>query len=488
MSKFGIICNVERERYFILTDRGDFMMKPGKPPAGKGLGDRVRLPGADRTWLRGLTAVAALALVLISSLQLFPLGSGDVNFRLTLDINPSIELSFNDDYHLTEWIAFNQAGEELLAELEKPDDVFVALAAIFSRCVELGLAQDQHDIFITTAEETPLDPELLEGAFAGHGAAVKVHVVKLPQAEYQSESGSPLRGYLKRKAGVEVKDSAPVADTALNYLSPELISTVQVMPWYSNPVVQAFVEKYLINGDLVEEMLVAGLDSDQVASLLELAKTEKLTPADLFAELKASGLTPGQFFQQHKTPGKVHGPDLVAPDWLPELLAQEFDCPAGQISSLLRKGTESEDLQASLILERLGAGKLQKLVSRLKIVSLETLVSETGVDREQFAGQMETVDNLIRTAVLWNEDDSVPKLAEELKVSKGEILYILGRGYTLAETREIVLSKTTGKYTFKQIIDGLESGGPGMEDKIPKNNPGKGNQGKPKDEKPDKGK
>lgn len=306
MSKVGIICKIEQNRYYILTERGDFLVRPGTPPAGRGLGDRVKLR-SQTIWLRRAAIAAALVLVVTASLHLGPWPK-QVNNCLALDINPSLEMIYTDDYQLLDWRAFNKEGKEVLEGLKRPEDLYSACQAVFLRCLELDLAQDEQDIFVTVATGVPLDTDLLLEALEGKGTRARLHVVRLEEIDYSSKSGSPLRNYLNRKTGKAISESAPVAEAARDNLGPELAAILEVMPWHNNPIVQTIVDRHLVNGPLngplVEEMLNLGLVEDQIAELLELAEGDELTPADIFKMLKDSGLPPGKFLKEYRGQGQ----------------------------------------------------------------------------------------------------------------------------------------------------------------------------------------
>lgn len=477
MSKTGVICKIEKKRYFILTDSGDFHMRSGLPPAGKGLGDRINYGSSSTDLVRKLAVVAAaLVLIAVSSLQLLPWQSGATQYRMSLDINPSLELVYDQNYRLLEWHAHNLRGENLINAVEMPEDLYSALAIIFSQCVDSEFVQDEQDIFVTAVAESPLDEDRLLGAFEGHGTAVWLHVVRLARAEYKYNTGSPLRDYLNRKAGTELDESEPVAEAALDYLSSELVSSLEVIPWHNNPVVQAFVEKYLVSGRQVAEMLDDGLTPDDIAGLLELAKADKLSPADIYKQLKSSGMTPGQFLiEQNQEPGYAKVPNLSDPHWLPEILALEFGHPSGQLSSYLRKGMESQDLQALLILESLGAGKIQKLIKAYEQNGLDSLLAE--VDGVEYDGEFQRLQELMGRA----EDadlEAAENFAREYKLCKADVIYIFARGYSSKDVRGILEARHPSQ-TVKQVLDELENPD---EDKKPGKpiNPGKpDNPGKP---------
>lgn len=477
MSKTGVICKVEKNRYFILTDSGDFLMRSGQPPAGKGLGDRINYGTSSINRAKRLAVVAAaLVLIAVSSLQFLPWQSKAVQYRMSLDINPSLELVYDQDYRLLEWHAHNLRGENLINAVEMPEDLYSALALIFSQCVDGEFVQDEQDIFVTAVAESPLDEDRLLGAFEGHGAAVRLHVVRLAMAEYKYETGSPLRGYLNRKAGTELEESEPVAEAALGYLSSELVSSVEIVPWHNNPVIQAFVEKYLVSGRQVAEMLDDGLTPDDIAGLLDLAKAGKLSPADIYKQFKSSGMTPGQFLkEQNQKPEHAKVPNLSDPEWVLEILAMEFGHSPGQISSYLRKGMESPDLQALLILESLGAGKVQKLIKAYEQNGLDALLAS--VDGGEYDRELHRLQVLMGRA----EDadfEAAENLAGEYKLSKADVIYILARGYSLKDAKGILESKHPGR-TIKQVLDEMENPDEGKKPGKP-NNPGKpDNPGKP---------
>lgn len=451
MGKSGVICRIEADRYYILSPKGQVLMRMGKPSAGRDLGSYVTLAPAGRKWKRVLAIAAALALLAVSTIYTLPRASAS-QYRLALDINPSLELVYTENYQLKEWTAFDQAGTELLSSLERPEDVYAAIEAIFARCVQLGLTEEEQNVFVTADSQAPIDSDRLLGAFEGQGVIVKLHVVRLGAKEYKADGKSPLRSYLKRKTGTEVGNAESVSAAALGNLQEELAETIDIAPWHDNPVVQAFLEKYLVSGSLVEEMLAEGLTSEEIDCLLAIADAEKLAPADLFKALRQSGQSPGQFLKKHKKPDEVEAPQLSKPDWLPDLLAEEFDHPAGQLSSYLRKGLAPDDLLALLVLEDLGGGKLQKLVRGLETASVEALVSAAGIDAVGFEERLNGCKSLQSRAGKYADMAEVAELAASEKVSEGEILYILGRGYGLEEAGEILVNKLPNQ-GWKEFLD-----------------------------------
>lgn len=470
MSKIGIICRIERDRYYILTQEGDFLLRSGAPPAGKSLGDKVLLASAKGMWLRGLAITAALVLAIVSAIHLTPGAPEPATYALALDINPSLEFDYNEDYGLLGWTAFNERGRDVLAGLEMPQDLYAALHSVFLRCLELELVRDEQDIFVTAAE-APLDNDRLLGAFEAQGAKVKLHVVRLAEAEYSSQAGSPLRSYLNRKEGIDLSDSTPVAETALLSLNQELTASLEVMPWHNNPIVQAFVEEYLVRGELVEDMLDSGLGEDEIASLLKAAQAEKLTPADIFKAFKNSGLSPGQFLKEHKAQNNAQGPKMSGPAWLADFLAQEFNHPAGQLSSTLNKGLEPTNLQAILILEEMGAGKLQPLIRNCKATDVQGMLAEFEVDAQEFEERFQRLQGLVDVAKHWSEAEAVASLSAEYKVPRGQVLYILAQGYDVDEADRILQQKPK---SLKEYLDGFGAN----QGEEPKGNQGNGNQGK----------
>ncbi|HOB35618.1 MAG TPA: hypothetical protein PKL39_07715 [Bacillota bacterium] len=473
----GIICDIQADCYCVLTDRGDFVLRRGRPPRGKGVGDRIVL-AASRRWLPLAAAAAVLILAAVPLLDFFR--PQPEQFSLTLDVNPSVELVYARDYTLLAWHGRNRAGQELLAGLERPGDVYSALGAVFARCVERELARDQQDIFVTAPEGAPLDQERLLGALDGRGVRVRVHMVRLPQSRGRRQSSS-LRAYLNAMYQAGLDDSEPVAEAALAHLHDELVSSVEVQPWHDNPLVQAIVEQFRISSRLAEEMLAEGLTPEEVAALLELAAAGQLSPGDIFQELRDSGLAPGQFLQDKGAAGGKP-PKLSGPEWLPHLLAAEFGHPAGQLSSILNRGVAPEDLQALLVMEAMGGGKLQTLVRRRGSASLETLVREAGLDRGEFEAQCRRIGELVSSAAARADEAFVADLAGRYKVARGEVLYILARGWTEEEAEAILVAKGKGKRYWKEFLDEFEAGNPenpGQGNNKPgKGNPGKGNPGK----------
>jgi hypothetical protein len=407
--------------------------------------------------LKWLSVAAGLVLMVVTSMHFLPYHQGDEDFRLTLDINPSIELSYDDQFYLTGWRSFNQAGTELLGSLEQPETVYEALALIFRRSVQLGLAAEDHDVFITTAWGTPLDEDRVLGAFEGRGTAVNLHLVHLDKDEYKGDSVSPLRAHLRHKAGIAPDDQeTPVAVLAATHLAPELVTIIHVAPWHNDPLVQLFIEQYGVNSKTVEQMLDEGLTAEQVAHLLELAQADKLTPADLFKELLGSGLPPGQFLQQHRQSDKVKAPGPIVLDWLPEVLAQEFGYSGGQLSSYLRSGITPADLQALLVLETLTGDKLQHLIKKLESSDLQTVIAQSGVDMEVFDELLNQLKLLIEDAGIWVDSEDAVALVKEQKVTRAEALSILVRGYNLEEAKEVI-GMAKGSFGLREVLETLES-------------------------------
>ncbi|MGI6363299.1 MAG: anti-sigma-I factor RsgI family protein [Bacillota bacterium] len=463
MSKSGVICRIESDRYYILSQQGEIIMRRGRPPAGKDLGSFVPLtPSPRRKWVAVIAAAAAVAVLATSTLISFPRAEAS-QYRLAIDINPSLELVYTEDYLLQEWKAFDPEGTELLASLEMPEDVYAAMAAIFAGCIERGLAEDEQAIFVTADSQAPIDNDRLMGAFEGHGIAVRIHVVRLSPKEYKADKQSPLRDYLQRKGG-----KTELASIPLEELEAELEETIDIAPWHDNPIVQALVEKYLVKGSLVEEMLAYDMTGEEIEQLLAAAEAEKCSPSDLFAALRQSGQSPGQFLKKHNKPPKSEEPRAAYPDWLPEFLAAEFDHPAGQLSSNLRKGIAADDLMSLLVLEDLGCGKLQKLIKSLKTDSVDAIADKGGIDANAFAQRRQWLRELVARGEQHAGKAEVAKLAAAKKVPKGAVLYILARGYSLEQAEEILKSKRPN-IGIKEYLDNL-NGNSGAK----KKGPGKG--------------
>ena len=351
---------------------------------------------------------------------------------------------------LKEWKAFDPAGSELLDGLEKPDNVYVAIEAVFSRCLELGLAKDGQDIFITAEFRAPIDDERLTGAFEGHGVAVRLHIVRLEKKEYRTEGKSPLRGYLQRKgAGGPTEPLAPIV---LDALQDGVSESIDIAPWHNNSAVQNLLEKYLVTGKLVEKMLAEGLAYEEIDRLLATAEAEKMAPSEIFKALRQSGKSTEQFLKGRKGTQTPQTPASTEPQWLPDFLATEFNRPAGQLSSYLRKGIPFDDLLALLVLEELGGGTLEKLKKDFETTDLKTLVGRTDIDSASFTGRLEQLQELTRQGENKAGLETVGKLAADMKVSKGEVLYILAKGYSLEAAREILAEKSP-RQGLKELID-----------------------------------
>ncbi|MDD2283621.1 MAG: hypothetical protein PHD92_09585, partial [Eubacteriales bacterium] len=105
-----------------------------------------------------------------------------------------------------------------------------------------------------------------------------------------------------------------------------------------------------------------------------------------------------------------------------------------------------------LVLEDLGGGKLQKLVRGLETASVEALVSAAGIDVVGFEERLNGCKSLQSRAGKYADMAEVAELAASEKVSKGEILYILGRGYGLEEAGEILANKPPNQ-GWKEFLD-----------------------------------
>jgi hypothetical protein len=449
MNKSGVICRIESDRYYILSPQGKIIMRRGSPPAGQYLGSFVApTPSFRHKWVSAVAVAAVLTILVVSTIFSLPRAEAS-QYRLALDINPSLELVYTEDYKLTDWKAFDPEGIELLASLEMPEDVYTAIDAIFNGCIQRGLAQEEQAIFVTADSRAPIDSGRLMGAFEGHGIEVKIHVVRLSTKEYKADDQSPLKGYIKRKGG-----KSELVSISLDELKAELEETIEISPWHDNPIVQAFVEKYLVSGILVEDMLAYEMTSQEIEQLLGTAEAERCTPSDLFKALRQSGQSPGQFFKKHNKPPKIEEPPLDFANWLPEFLAAEYDHPAGQLSSYLRKGIDADDLMSLLVLEDLGGGKLQKLVKGLKTDSVAALVSKAGIDANSLEQGRQRLQELIARGEQYSSKAEVAKLATGNKVPKGEVLYILARGYSLEQAKEILEDKRPN-IEIKEYLDNL---------------------------------
>lgn len=161
--KKGLVIDIEKDTAIILTPAGEFInLNLSKRERLPELGEEVILPSASRDYRHIMMNIAAIAALLVLFMVnpvrytgVLDLNTSNVTSYVTIDINPSIELSVGKSEQVVAVKALNDDGDKVIDAMQtkllgQPSDQAVEM--IVSRAIALGYlkedTEDQH-ILIT---------------------------------------------------------------------------------------------------------------------------------------------------------------------------------------------------------------------------------------------------------------------------------------------------------------------------------------------------
>ncbi len=170
----GIVLEVYKKHVIVITPDGDFH-KVDHPGGHMKRGEEISLPSAEPARTKKAAAIAGLAvaaLILIAILPtsgLFTVVSDgeDVNIipdcedpvqgYLALDINPSLEFSFDQNLEVTAFRPYNIDAELLLKGLEKGACLYETLELLIARSVDLGYLEPAAEENLVLVSLVPIE-------------------------------------------------------------------------------------------------------------------------------------------------------------------------------------------------------------------------------------------------------------------------------------------------------------------------------------------
>lgn len=169
----GIVLEVNKNHIILLTPAGD-CLKVRHPGGNIRRGAEIGYSTSTPTWPKVVATAACLtaaALILIAIIPAaFPLTDmfdrdSSVQGYLVLDINPSLELSFNAELEVTAFHPLNEDAVLLLEGLEVGTYLFDIVGLLLERSVELNfLNPDERNLILIALvqiEKTNISPQLL---------------------------------------------------------------------------------------------------------------------------------------------------------------------------------------------------------------------------------------------------------------------------------------------------------------------------------------
>jgi hypothetical protein len=460
----GVICKVEKHRYYVLTPQGNFESVSGRPPGGLTLGDEVS--GKTASLPMKLLAAAAVFALIFAGSMLAP-ERGEALYALTIDFNPSLTISYDRALAVQKIRAYNPGGQELVDELasKEGENLYTLLNRLADLALEKGLLQDKGEVFISTEAGVPLDGDLLLGAFEGRGIDLSLVQVTLTK-RIKDKSVSPLRGWLTqlaKEAGDEAGQEA-IQVLAAKYLPPSQAVRSSVPGWFEEPLLQYLVGEYRVRGGFINSLLARGFSGEDIELVLALAQVQKLPPGQLVKNLEPAKarevLAEKPGFKLVKDRGQM-ARDLDLERQSLEYLAVEFGYPVGRLTSLLKQVGDTDTLSALLVLERQGAGELQHLVQSLQRLggNLEKLMAEVKAPgpgkKEEVRQELEKVKENTGRAKK-QESIQVDELASQANSSRSNVVWLLARGYTRPQCQAILRAAEASGHSVTSVTRHLE--------------------------------
>ncbi len=160
--KKGIVLEVHDEHVTILTPEGEFL-KSRKQKGQVALGEEIVFfplhraetvkKGRIASALRGKWAIISVMTALILAFSLYPkYASNQVYAYVSVDVNPSIELSINKDMKVISIDAYNKEGEDILKQLNnwEKQDITSVSSQIFDIFRQKGFLTENSEVLIAS--------------------------------------------------------------------------------------------------------------------------------------------------------------------------------------------------------------------------------------------------------------------------------------------------------------------------------------------------
>ncbi|WP_100407975.1 anti-sigma-I factor RsgI family protein [Bacillus solitudinis] len=220
MNTSGLVLKITDTHIVLLTEKGTFKNVPHPasineiPLIGQRYTHYEQRKRNYNIFLKYGSTAAALCLIILAYF-LFPNGgSAEETYIITLDINPSIELSTNEKDEIIRAEGLNSEGVEILARLSLESNVYDALKQIISETVELGYVQDGDSLISTsivpkndqTADITPKIKATIEDTLVLTNTTSDVSVVNDQRSTYeQAKEAKVSINYYKELVNLEEK-------------------------------------------------------------------------------------------------------------------------------------------------------------------------------------------------------------------------------------------------------------------------------------------
>ncbi|MDO9574044.1 MAG: anti-sigma factor domain-containing protein [Candidatus Contubernalis sp.] len=165
----GMVLEISSQTVVLLTQDGQFLEVP-RPKGNICPGEEIPYSFPQKRNAALLAAAAAVIIFFMFSSPYFGFPTADKNPAygyIALDINPSIELSFNSSLEVMEFQGFNPEGEKLLEGLKTGENLFSSLEYLLGRAAEMNYLNQESDhnlIMLTLVNpyESPVSLDELE--------------------------------------------------------------------------------------------------------------------------------------------------------------------------------------------------------------------------------------------------------------------------------------------------------------------------------------
>lgn len=171
----GIVLQVERRKITILSSDGEFLCLPhpgGSIQIGEKFSEKLASGSPRPSWSKLFVAAACLAAALFlivtpkSLDQLFEIIPDRASGYLVIDINPSLELVFDQDMVVSDCRPFDVAAEELAVGWPENEPLPVVLEWLLERFLAMGYLDPARDdnlvlVALIESEQVRVDPEML---------------------------------------------------------------------------------------------------------------------------------------------------------------------------------------------------------------------------------------------------------------------------------------------------------------------------------------
>ncbi len=460
MKRQAVVFQKHNTYYVAMSADGLLHKIKGQPPNGADVGERIQIASKKTRNLRYLALVASVLLIVTGTLLYWPALTSVEKYHFALDINPSFEFVVDQDANLLEVYAHNAVAAEILDNIDIPpgSGFYATLALILDYAEQLGmLTEEINEVYLSYSGEMPVDMDRIIYAFENRNKFFAINLLTLDPSFFGLDK-SPLRAYLEKtlqEQGQEF-DEEDFAAQLEKHLSSVVSEKMFVSTEVNDLMINYFVNNYQVSSALIQKMLAAGYDYEEIALVLEVAKYDNVKASSLFAELLGKKADPFEYFKGHPAFKVLSeaAEDVVKEMLKPEVaialeyLAHVFAVSPKTLELLWNEGYDLDELTELLVISDFAGVSLDQVLGVYleSEKDLDTTLYHYGFTESHFKRIYDPLEDKLDNVKDDAEAHVIYWLANEFNLNRYDIIEVIALGNDVDELLEVIaIMQLSGK-------------------------------------------